>query len=467
LSYAEPADEEVNESAPRWPDPLDLEEESRENCHLRKSYSLQHARRANFSLKHKLRKHLSQKGPARMDLGKINETFTDGTKGECEPLAETVMTSQTRHRSLDIRALEGNRDGYPPSGRGKLSLPDNFSSHFPVISLLSGGMRLRDFDGDTTSSGSKRLEPLTEQENGYLHAATSVDQGKRAVRQRPQSCCIYKVEPEPLIRGIRVNSLFEKFNWDGIRSSRSNGCKSHLEHDMQPLRSKSSSRNSDSPNSEAEVCLSTAGMASRQRSKQGLLHLQRTSSAETGLNRGSNNDQVTDIEVTRTGVRLKPRSDKPRSKSVRHCKGSSFRRRGDKRWSYIEMTEFSSSENGTGAGTPDCSESTRLTACTPSTGGATFGSDRSYTSSTMTILKSFEELHDTEPAINDIRTVTQGPEREAACFTLEDNQMPQTNNRGNENGNLIVRSADHTPDLPIEVTEVTTIGNDQVIHKEY
>lgn len=476
LSYDGPVDEVLDDTLPSWPETRGDLEEDHPDCQLRKSYSLQHSKRPNFSLKHKLRKHLSQKGAARMDLGKFNETFSDG-KSECDPMIETpdsvVVTSQTRHRSLDIRALEASREEYDdPSGRGgqkgaKLSLPDNFSSHFPVISLLSGSLRMKDHDRDpsghltTKKEGPFNLETLTEQnlDNRYLQAEREVTVG----RSRPQSCCIYRAEPEPLIRGIRVNSLFEKFHWDGIRSKRSDACKSLLDHDLQPLESKSSSRNSDSPISETGLGLSN-GMTMRDPTRQGLKQ-RRTSSVETGLSRDS------DHEVTRAGVRLTTQPGKLRSKSLRANMRSSFRKtpnRCDKRWSYIEMTEFSSS----GAGTPDCTESMRLTLGTPSTGGGgpTFGSERSYASSTMTILKSFEELQDTEPDMvgcgPDIQIV--GPGVDAPCFTLDrkmDGQMIQTNNNNRGNENAGVSSDNDTPDLAVGVTEVLASGNDQVIPK--
>lgn len=637
-----------------------LDEEALQEYRLRKTSSLRNAKKVNFSLKHKLRKHLSQRAPARLALGNVNETFSDSNhpQGEDRPVQlksfwnwnvagesmelcdgenpgeaddESTLHSinnntQTRHQSLDTRTLEDldsnlraklslpdcfpsefplldkNADlqlagyrigikrspegdfqlempieekkckqtswccheespGQPPKScrnskkvvakvttgkpklvalesgqlksnsfwdwnggsdgvrsalvqdhidldvhscnhshkqirhrsldtrtlldmdrqqRAKLSLTD-YSSPFPLISLENMNLKQGDFDsqGQQTSRLELPMGPMVKckQSSGscreldtshltpYYVNSNSVEV---AGRPRPQSCCIFKVESGPLFKEVRVNSLFDKFHWDGMRSKRSSACKSLLEYDTHPLQTETWLRNSDSLLSATDRGLKH-GVACRKNSSKKSQKLQRTSSAETGL---KVDKKLADLEVTSTGVRVRTRPAVLRTRSwrpnVKHLRGSSFKK-SDKRWSYLEMSEFSSLENGAGPRTPDCSESTRLTLGTPSTGGATFGSDRSYTSSTMTILKSFEELQEMEPIHSESGSGSHGREGERGANSPVSNDCEPTCNgrQGNENCLTTESSVDQSPVHLNEEIELTVSRVDQVIESHF
>ncbi len=388
---------------------------------------------------------------------------------------------QIRHRSLDTRTLldmdRQQSAKLPPTG---------YSTPFPLISLKNMSGIQQDFESETQQasvlSSRERLQKLEvpaegsrcKQSSGscreldpnslsaYYLNSTSVEM-KGSGKTRPQSCCIFKVEPGPCLKEIRVNSLFDKFHWDGMRSKRSSACKSLLEYDTNPLQTETWLRSSDSVLNGTSRGL-RSGLTTRKSSIRNCMRLQRTSSAETGLKAGK---KMTDLEVTSTGVRVRTRPTVLRTRSwrpnMKHLKGPSFRK-SDKRWSYLEMSEFSSLESGPGLRTPDCSESTRLTLGTPSTGGATFGSDRSYTSSTMTILKSFEELHDIGPIHSICGSENHSSDGYGNTTSPASNECEPAHHcsEGNENCMTTVSSIDQSPLHLNEGIELAVSRVDQV-----
>lgn len=75
-----------------WPEaqPRDLVENPPENHRPRRNPAIQPSAKKTFSIRQKLRRSLSQKGSSRLNLGNVNQTFSDGSQphSECDLIAE-------------------------------------------------------------------------------------------------------------------------------------------------------------------------------------------------------------------------------------------------------------------------------------------------------------------------------------------------------------------------------------------
>jgi len=364
------------------------------DLNLRRSNSIYYSKKTPFSIRQKFKEHLSQKAPKRLGLGKINETFSELSHSKPESLEssfglwdlqelsfeneEKLFLTQARHRSLG----DGQEKMAKGVQKGKLSLPEILPNGFP---------------GMTNMKEESNSEPHCISVERHCNGLKMISIEDESLDQRPQRRFLMREEQKST---LRVNSLYEKIEM------KRNACKNL----------QAQSRNLDSPLNET----AGLGMISSYRTKK----LLKSSSVESGLKEIEVNKVSKDVDKSheRNPNKLKSRSLKGNVK--KHFKGSSMKNStpsGGRQWTYIQMKELSSSESGR---TVDCYEGNRLTLTRVD---ATFGSDRSYASSTITILKSFEDLNENE-ALKTENLTSESPEVNLESENAQTLEMP-TNHR--------------------------------------